>query len=299
MALSKPKCIFLPLVVLFALAFTSCNIPAGNVLSPEPTATVTLTSTPTVTPIPLKVSVNGEGITVAEFEAELVRYQQAESALGNTVSVETATQTVLDDLVNSLLLEQGAAANGQTVDDAAVQSRIDALAAQIGGTAALAAWESAHGYTEADFRSDLRRQMAAAWMRDHLAASVPRTAEQVHVKQILLYNSDAAQQALGYLKAGWNFNDLAAQYDPVTKGELGWFPRGYLTEPAIEQAAFALQPGEYSDVIQTQAGYHILFVVERDPNHPLSPDALLTLQEHAIQNWLTQQRNKSTILIGP
>ena len=85
----------------------------------------------------------------------------------------------------------------------------------------------------------------------------------------------------------------------MTKGELGWFPRGYLPESAIEQAAFALQAGQFSDVIQTQAGYHILFVVERDPAHPLSPDALLTLQERAIQDWLTQQRNASTILFAP
>ena len=141
--------------------------------------------------------------------------------------------------------------------------------------------------------------MAAALMRDRLAAAIPATADQVHIKQILLYNSDAAQQALGYLKAGANFNDLAAQYDPVTKGELGWFPRGYLSDSAIENAAFALKPGQYSDVIQTQAGYDILFLVERDPAHLLSPDALLTLQEHAVQNWLTQRRNESKILFAP
>jgi peptidyl-prolyl cis-trans isomerase C len=295
----KPKRILLLLAILLTLILTACAIPSVGDLNPEPTTTPTITLTPTMTPIPLKVSVNGEGITVAEFEAELARYQQAQTALGNTVNLKIATQIVLDNLLNTLLLAQGAAANGQTVDDSAVQSRIDALAAQIGGPAALTTWQTAHGYTEADFRSDLRRQMAAAWMRDQIAASVPRTAEQVHVKQILLYNSDAAQQALDYLKAGSDFNSLAAQYDPVTKGELGWFPRGYLPEPAIEQAAFALQAGQFSDVIQTQAGYHILFVVERDPAHPLSPDALLTLQEHAIQAWLTQHKNESTILFAP
>ena len=296
---SKPKLSLLLLAFLLTLVLTACAIPIVGDLNPGPTATPTPTSMPTITPIPLEVSVNGEGITVAEFEAELARYQQAQTALGNAVSLKIATQTVMEDLINTLLLAQGAAANSQAVDDAAVQSRIDALAAQIGGPAALTAWQSAHGYTEVDFRSDLRRQMAAARMRDQIAASVPSTAEQVHVKQILLYNSDAAQQALGYLKAGWNFDDLAAQYDPVTKGELGWFPRGYLPESAIEQAAFALQAGQFSDVIQTRAGYHILFVVERDPAHPLSPDALLTLQERAIQDWLTQQRNESTILFAP
>jgi len=294
-----PRHILAPLTFLITLALAACGLDLGPIPIATPTPTPTPIPTPTETPIPLEASVNGEGIPVSEFEAELARYQQAQSSLGNTVSLETATQSVLNDLIDGLLLERGAAANGFVVDDATVQSRIDALTAQVGGADALAAWESAHGYTDADFRSALRRQIAAAWMRDQISASVSGTAEQVHVKQILLYNADEAQQALGYLKAGWNFNDLAAQYDPVTKGELGWFPRGYLPSLAVEEAAFALQPGQYSAIIQDDTGYHILYVVDRDPARLLSPDALLTLQERAVQSWLTQQRNKSTILFTP
>ena len=298
MVASTPKrTLFL---VLFIVLLASCAAPGGPSLLPIPaTSTPTPSPTPTVTPVPLAVSVNGQGIPFPEFNAELARYQQAQSALGNTVSLEIATKTVMDEFINVLLLAEGAAANGYQADDAALQSRIDSLSAQLGGADKLAAWESAHGYTDATFRSDLGRQMAAAFMRDKIAASVPSTAEQVHVKQILLYNVDAAQQALGYLKAGTDFNDLAAQYDPVTKGELGWFPRGYLPDAAIEAAAFALQPGQYSDIIQTQAGFDILYMVERDQNHPLSPDALLTLQEHAVQAWLDGQRTAGTILFAP
>ena len=282
------------------LVLTACSAPGAiNLLPATPTPTPTSSPTPTNTPIPLALSVNGEGITVAEFNAELARYQQAQTAMGNIANLEAATKAVEDEFVDTLLLAQGAAAKGVRVEDAALQSRINSLASQVGGQQALTAWETAHGYTDETFRSDLRRQMAAASMRDQLAASVPAAAEQVHVKQILLYNADAAQQALGYLKAGWNFNDLAAQYDPVTKGELGWFPRGYLSETAIETAAFALQVGQYSDIIQTAAGYDILYVVARDPARPLSPDALLTLQERAVQDWLTQERNKGTILFTP
>ena len=286
------------LSIFLVLAISACTAQGGLNLVP-PTLTPTPSPTPTATPVPMAVSVNGEGIPIPEFNAELARYQQAQTALGNTVSLEAATKAVRDEFIDTLLLEQAAAANGYKVDDAALQSRLDGLDTQIGGPDKLTAWETAHGYTDADFRIGLRRQMAAALMRDRLAASIPATADQVHVKQILLYNADAAQQALGYLKAGWNFNDLAAQYDPVTKGELGWFPRGYLSDSAIENAAFALQPGQHSDVIQTQAGYDILFLVERDPAHLLSPDALLTLQEHAVQNWLTQRRNDSKILFAP
>ena len=288
-----------PIAFLFALALAACGLDLGLAPAPTLTPTPTLIPTPTETPVPLAVSINGEGITAAEFEAELARYQQAQASLGNTVSLETATQTVLNDMINSVVLAQGAAASGLVVDEAAVQSRIDSLSAQVGGTDALAAWESAYGYTNADFRSTLRRQIASAWMRDQIVASVSSTAEQVHVKQILLYNAGDAQQALGFLQAGWKFDDLAAQYDPVTKGELGWFPRGYLPAPAIEDAAFTLPPGQYSAIIQDETGYHILYVVEHDPARLLSPDALLTLQERAVQSWLTQRRNESTILFAP
>jgi len=293
-----PKHIILaPITFIFVLALAACSLDLASVSTPTlpPTQIPTLTETP----VPLAVTVNGEGITAAEFEAELARYQQAQAGLGNTVSLESATQAVLNDMIDTLLLAQGAAANGFIMDDATLQGRIDALVAQVGGTDALAVWESSHGYTDTDFRSALRRQAAAAWMRDQIAASVPHTAEQVHVKQILLYNAGEAQQALGYLQAGWNFNDLAAQYALVTKGELGWFPRGYLPSQTIEDAAFALQPGQYSAVIQDETGYHILYVVEHDPARQLSPDALLTLQDRAEQSWLTQRRNESTILFAP
>jgi peptidyl-prolyl cis-trans isomerase C len=298
---SLPR-IFASFGILLILTLSACSVLGSLKLvraSPTPTASPTPSPTPTATPVPLAVSVNGEGISIPQFNAELARYQQAQTALGNTVSLDKATQAVRDEFVDTLLLEQAATAGGYKVDDAALQSRVDSLDTQIGGPGKLTAWEKAHGYTDAEFRTDLRRQMAAALMRDKIAASIPATADQVHIKQILLYNADAAQQALGYLKSGRNFNDLAALYDPVTQGELGWFPRGYLPDSAVEKAAFALQPGQYSDVIQTQAGYAILYLVERDPAHLLSPDALLTLQEHAVQTWLTQQRNQSKILFAP
>jgi peptidyl-prolyl cis-trans isomerase C len=298
MAQIQSKWRLLLAVGLVTLALTACNGPALDRPTATPTYTATLAYTPTVTPVPLLLSVNGQGLTAAEFNAAVARYQKAEAALGRTVDDAAAAETVKQDLIDTLLLGQGAAAEGKTVDDSAVQSRIDALAAQVGGPEALTNWEDAHGYTEADFRADLQRQMAAALMRDQLMASVPAAAEQVHVRQLRFVTAEAAQQALADLNAGTDFNTLAAQDDPLTQGELGWFPRGYLADAAIEEAAFALQPGQYSQVIQTETGYHILFVVERQADHPLSPDARLTLQKKAVADWLTQQRNQSTILFG-
>ncbi len=243
----------------------------------------------------MAVLVNGEGIPVSEFEAELVRYQAAHPE----ASLDQATSAVIDYFVNELLLAQGARSAGYFLEEAALEARIASLEGQVGGAEALAAWQAAHGYTPDSFRAALRRQIEAAWMRDRIAASVPLTAEQVHVQQILLYNEEEARQVLARLQTGADFYQLAAAYDPLTRGELGWFPRGYLPEPAFEEVAFSLPPGQFSDILQTEAGYHIIMVVERDPNHPLSPDALLTLQYLALNDWLVQQRQQSTIILAP
>jgi peptidyl-prolyl cis-trans isomerase C len=240
--------------------------------------------------------VNGEPITLAEFQAELARFQASSAATGTNLASNPST-TVLNDLIGQTLLAQAAVENGFIVDETMLQSRIDTLEAQLGGTQALADWISAHGYTADDFKQALRRSIAAAWMRDQIAAAAPTTAEQVHVLQILLYNSTQADQVYALLQSGQDFLELAASYDPTTGGDLGWFPQGYLSEPALEEAAFALQPGQYSPVIETDLGFHILYVIERDAQHPLDPDARRALQLQALQDWLTERRNQSNIQI--
>jgi len=297
MTASTPKYIFSYFLLLAALTLSACGpATATGTLIPSSTP---LPPTLTPTPNPMAATVNGEGITEAEFEAELARFQSAQAALGNTVSLEEATHRVISDLVDQVLLAQGAQAEGFSVDETTVQSRMDRLAEQVGSPDKLAAWELQHGYSDESFRLALSRQIAAAWMRDKIITAVPETAEQVHIRQILLYHSDTAQKVLEQLKSGADFDIMAAQNDPATQGELGWFPRGYLLQPQIEAVAFALQPGQISEVIQTSVGYHILKVLERDLNHPLSPDARLTLQNQALLNWLEEQRARSTITLTP
>jgi parvulin-like peptidyl-prolyl isomerase len=58
-----------------------------------------------------------------------------------------------------------------------------------------------------------------------------------------------------------------------------------------------LQPGEYSEVIQTAAGYHILQVLERDPQRPLDPGTRQALQLRALQDWMTERRSQSQVQV--
>jgi len=248
----------------------------------------------------MALTVNGEGISLVEFNAEVQRYLTAQQTLGNTVTADEAANVLKEDLTAQLLLGQAARANGFTLDDDALQRRIDALAAQVGGAEALSAWEAGHGYTEQAFRSALKRAAESAWMRDKILADVPSTAEQVHVQQILLYNQDTAQNFLNQLNGGADFDELASRpdVDPLTHGDLGWVPRGYMLEPKIEEAAFSLAVGEHSEVIATDVGFHIIKVLARE-QRPLSPDAYLSMQELALKQWIEAQRQLANIVFAP
>src|SRR5512139_2973015 len=285
-------------LILTALGLAACAspVPSGPTSTPAPTFTP---APPTPTPEPMAMTVNGEGITLAEFDSEVARFTAAQTALGKTVASMDATKAVIDDLTSQMVLSQGARAAGFVLDDSTLQARIDALASQVGGAQNLAKWQSDHGYNDQTFRSALRRSAEAAWMRDKIVAEVPSTAEHVHVQQILLYNQDTAQSFLQQLKDGADFDELASRADPTTRGNLGWVPRGYLLDPRIEEAAFNLPVGSYSDVITTDVGYHIVKVLEKDPNRILSPDAYRALQELALKNWIEQQRQQSNIVLAP
>lgn len=274
---------------------------------PVPTLTYTPTNTPflastntplppTPTPIPLAVLVNGEGITLEEYEAELNRYL---SAGGDQSSQEEKDvgSLVLDDLIGQTILAQGAIDNGFVLDQEALQARLDELITTAGGEESFEDWLLENGYSRQSFEKIMERSIKAAWMRDQILAEVPQSAEQVHVHQILLYNSEQAEQVLAELDSGREFATLAVINEPVTQGNLGWFPRDFLPHHAIEEAAFNLQPGEYSQVIETSVGYHIIQVVDRDHDHPLSPEARLIWQERALREWVAMQHDESEIVI--
>ncbi len=288
------------LLALPLLFLAACSTPFAPHLTPTPTQPTATPAPPTATPEPMAVTINGEGITVKEFRAQVAQYKAAQQALGKTVSDEDATKAVVEDLIAQMLLAQGAKAAGFELSDSALQARIDALQSQIGGVDQLQKWETSHGYDTPDvFAAALKRSVEAAWMRDKIISAVPKTADQVHVQQILLYNEGDADAVLEQLKGGADFNALAAQYDPNTRGDLGWFPKGYLLEPKIEEAAFSLAVGDYSNVIQTDAGYSIIKVLEREPSHPLSPDAYMALQDAALKDWVAQQRAAANVVLAP
>lgn len=293
-------------VVIFLFSACGNNLPKPTTANPVDISTNVPSRTPEVetptpvkptdTPVPLAALVNGEPITMEEFQAELSQYASAQAQSGMNLATD-AESFVLDNQINQVLLAQAAYESGNSLDPSELQARMDELAEEVGGTEALADWYIENGYSEPVFRIALARSIAAAWMRDQIISESPTTAEQVHARQILLYNEEEAAQVYDLLQSGQDFETLANSYDPVTHGDLGWFPRGYLTQVEVEQAAFNLEPGEYSQVIHSDIGYHIVQVIEKEPQRTLNPEAYADLQIQTLQEWLDARRATSEIQI--
>lgn len=284
-------------LILLAILFTGC-IPITETApiivdtpSPEiPTITPT-SEPPTPTPLPAAAVVNGETIPLEWFDEEVDRYLLAQDTLGNTnVDEAFAHELVLNDLIDQFLLAQGAREARADFTEADVQARLDRLAEDVD----VASWMSQWGYSSETLIETLGRQMLVAYQRDLIVQSVPDSVDQVELRQVFAFTEAGSNRALVSLNSGTPFENVAYEFNPDTGGYLGWVPRGYLLIPAVEEAVFNQPVGTYTGIIESDIGYHIVLVIDRE-ERPLSSDARLTLERQALYRWLEEKRENSTI----
>ena len=255
------------------------------VAQPEPTATFVE---------PLAALVNGEPITLVEFQRERDR-----RAFG--LEVEPATQaafdlSVLDSMIDQMLIEQAAEREGLVVTDAEVDAEL-AIQEEIASANSMSLEEIVEMqlYTMDEYREVLHGMLLAQKV-SQMVANVASTAPQVHSRHILVKEEAVALDLLAQLAAGADFAQLAAQYSldsstAPTGGDLDWVSRGDLLQPEVEAIIFSLQPGERTTApVQSSLGYHIIEVLERDEARPLSQSALAEKKQQAFLAWLQNQR---------
>lgn len=263
------------------------------------TATAITVPTPTATPLPptatpelLAARVNGQPVLLAEFEAELQRCEAAQT-------FSDCAARVLQSLTEQAVVEQAAVNAGLVVTEAALELEVARVRETLGAEG-FAAWLAANFYTEASFREAVRRDLLRAQMGAQVRQTVGANAEQVRARLILVAEEATAQELLAQLQAGADFSVLAVQSSldlssRAAGGDLGWFPRGWLTLPEVERAAFTLETGQISDVLATKLGFAIVRTEERDAVHALSPEAAEALRQKAYADWLQAELAKAEI----
>ena len=194
--------------------------------------------------------VNGEPLTKMEFDQMLQLVNpQARAMIAQNKS----------RLMRELVLQELLAQEGRRIkldQDPVIQARLKVQ------TSSALARSVIQKYVEekSGINDDTIRQHYEAHKGDYMAA------EKVSASHILLKTEAEAKAVREELAQGKDFAELAKQKSTGPSapngGSLGSFERGRMV-PAFENAAFAMQPGDISDPVQTQFGWHVIMVTER------------------------------------
>lgn len=224
-------------------------------------------------------------------------------------------QDLLNNMINEKVLLAKAKEDTITVEDqhveAELENKIQEMIQQLGSEEKVEAYfGSPIRKIKRDYREDVRKNMIAQRTREEkiqgvtisrrevemfyesMKDSLPSQQATMKLRHILLEikpGKDAQKAVMetlieiqNRLRNGDSFQELAKLYsqDPGSAphgGDLGFVERGTLFQ-AFEEAAFQMEPGEISDVVQTPAGLHLIQMVEKRGDRVHVRHILLRLQ---------------------
>ncbi len=305
---------------------------AGGAALPQGAA---LGSQAPVKPVPAQLPeivarVNGETITKTDFERAV---QSLEGRAGGPVPAEqrdSIYRDILDDLIGYRLLSQEAAARKVTVADAEVNAQVAQIQGQFPSPEEFNKVLAERKVTLDQVRADTRRDMVIAKLLqsevEAKAAVTPdqvndfysknpdqfKQAERVRASHILISaprDADAATKTqartkaegiLKDVKAGKDFAALAKEHsqDPgsaVQGGDLGYFTQGQMVGP-FNDAAFSLAPGATSELIETDFGFHIIRVIDKQAGRTVPLDEVKPQVEEYLRNQ--NRRSHTEAFVG-
>jgi peptidyl-prolyl cis-trans isomerase C len=291
--------------------------PAGMSQPPPQAETIDPQTFPDVV-----AKVEGTEITRTEL---IDRAQMVRARLNIQASTADFYRTVLDEMVGSVLLHQAGVAKGYIPTEAEITSQIDSLRTRFPNEEEFTKELNSQGLTLESLRTMMTKDMAIEQLIETDIAPRAQVSEaekkkfydengdqmkrpeQAHVSHILVKaepgsSPEVREQAKAKAEdlyqrivKGEDFATLARENsdDEGSKangGDLSWMSRGQ-TVPPFEEAAFALKPGEVSDVVETRFGYHIIKLAEIRPEGTMAYEEV----QERIGQFLGQQRLQQEI----
>jgi peptidyl-prolyl cis-trans isomerase C len=268
----------------------------------------------------MAASVNGIPILKSQYERELSTFQKQAAQKGrplNETDLTTVKSRILENLIDAEILYQQSQKEGVKVDDQAINKQIETIKKRFSDEAAYQKALEGMDVSEEEIRTKIRRGLAIKQLIDtdvlqKIAITNEETKkfynnnpnlfnqkEQIKASHILIKVAPDADESKKIqarkkieavqkkVRQGEDFGLLAKTNSegPTAqrKGDLGYFGRGRMVKP-FEDAAFALNVGEVSKIVETQFGYHLIKVIDKKPPR--------TIPYKEVQQKLEQHLNK-------
>lgn len=268
--------------------------------------------------------VNGSLITQHDFDREMSGAKRRLAGMGKPVEedqLKKLKKQVLENLINFELLYQETQKNGIKIEEAAIDERLKNIKKRFPKDQDFNEALLKMHVSEADLRSQIRRQLA---VKQHLDKQfVEKTVipdaevksfydshtedfekpEMVKASHILIKidpEADDSQKKKAEarkkiediekrLKKGEDFESLARDLSQCPSsekgGDLGYFTRGQMVKP-FSEAAFALEPGEVSGIVETEFGYHLIKSIDKKPQTLIAYEDI----KDNLQRYLKQKK---------
>jgi parvulin-like peptidyl-prolyl isomerase len=289
--------------------------------------------------------VNEDIIILSEFNAAFEPYRKRidDTYKGSErdAALAESRKAFLNRLIDASLIEQEARKNGISVKDEEVMAAIKDMTDRRNVALEDLAKELAkEGVSLQAYKKDIREQMVRMRLLRREIKSKLMVTDQEIGEYYRLHRSDyegreavriqqiffavpkgaggearekvrkTAEEIIGRLKNGEAFELLAASFSSgpaAGGGDLGFIERGMVL-PEVEKAAFALDKGEVSGIVESPAGFHIIRALDKrggglQPIEDVREEIQARIEEQKMMKkfdeWLAALRKKSLIEIKP
>ena len=249
--------------------------------------------------------VNGEPVYASEIE---MQYSQLPPGYQNIIS----KGALLNQVIDELLLMQEAEKLGITVSEEELDKIIDKAITDNNVT--LEEFEAAlseRNITLENVKNFYKKQISIILLLNQTVlgtmsvedeevenyyienANLFKTEFQVRASHILVETEEEAEAVIERLNNGEEFKDVAFNVSigpsNVRGGDLGYFGTGAMVQP-FEEAAFALEINETSEPVQTQFGWHVIFLTDKKEGEQ---QAFEDVEEQIKETLLTEKQRKA------
>ena len=219
-------------------------------------------------------NINEETITLAKLNQYFAIYNNADT--GEDTSSQEVRKGILNEVVEMKLITQYMNKKGIEVDED-TKAQYNSYIEQIRADEEASKYMKDKGIQEETLEEIFYSQYYMMKLSDEITAEigdVDKAVEtyynehkedyivnEVKASHILVDTEETAKEVLAKIEEGQDFGELAKEYSKDSSaangGDLGYFVKEAMVAPFAE-AAFALEIGQVSGIVQTQFGYHII-----------------------------------------